>query len=103
MAMRTKSLSRAFLKILHSVGQAAPVLVSVRRISDTDRSRLSEVSKWAMVGVFFRGSYATLAVPLSCFSAQDRKPERVRLARTRPCHETPTGPGPARARPGLCS
>src|ERR1700751_2212726 len=56
--------------------KALPV---VWRISDTDRSRLSEVSKWAMVGVFFRGSYATLAVPLSLFSAQDRKPERVRL------------------------
>ena len=41
-------------KILHSVGQAAPVLVSVRRISDTDRSRVPEVSKWAMVGVFLR-------------------------------------------------
>ena len=32
-------------EILHFVGQVAPVLVSVRRISDTDRSRLSEVSK----------------------------------------------------------
>ncbi len=54
MTMRTKSLFRAFLKILHFMGEASPVLVSVRRISDTDRSRLSEVSKWATVGVFFR-------------------------------------------------
>jgi len=54
MTMRTKSLFRAFLKILHCMGQASPVLVSVRRISDIDRSRLPEVSKWAMVKVFIR-------------------------------------------------
>jgi len=47
-------LGSCLLEYPYSVGQTAPILVSVRRISDTDRSRWPDVSRWAMVGVFLR-------------------------------------------------
>src|SRR5579864_2044485 len=66
-AIRENQILFCLLEYPHSVGQTAPILVSVRRISDTDRSRWPDVSKWAMVGVFLR----------SCAEKQDSGRARV--------------------------